>query len=307
MKHWAGDLLLNLLLSLIAVSLFPLTPKTLTSLSKVLGTLSFFLLRKYRQRVLKNLSLAFGEEDLKKRIKMAKEIFIQLTLTPLETVYAYSHSFNKFLKKIEIQGKEYIDQALAQGKGVIALGAHLGSFTLVGARLYLEGYRFNLIINEENFPRFWGRLRKFQKRMGQHPFPLKPLSTSLKKCLNALHRNEILYLIADEYQRSGGIPVPFFNHNTLTPSGPALLSLKTGAPILPMFILREKGIPHKLIISPPIELERSSEIEKDIERLTAAFTQSIEERIRQVPTQWAWLNHRWKHSYGIPLRPLPND
>ncbi len=300
-KHWIGDLLLNGLLSLMVVLLFPLRPKALASVSKVLGVFSYHLLKKYRRRVLNNLSLAFGpEKDLKKRINMVKEIFTQFALTPLETVYAYSHSFNQFLRKIEIQGKEHLDQALSQGRGVIALGAHLGSFTLVGARLSLEGYRFNLIINEGNYPRLWRRLWKYQKRMGQNPFFVKPRMSAIKKSLNSLRRNEILYLVADEQRRYGGHPVPFFHHSAYTPMGPALLSLKTGAPILPLFILRKERIPHLLLIGPPVKIERTGEIQKDLKRLTTAFTKVIEERIREVPTQWAWLNHRWK----LPLRHL---
>jgi len=300
-KHWIGDLLLNWVLTLMVLLLLPLRPKALASLSKVLGVFSYHLLKKYRRRVLRNLSLAFGPEmDLKKRINMAKEIFTQFALTPLETVYAYSHSFNQFLRKIEIQGKEQLDQALSQGRGVIALGAHLGSFTLVGARLSLEGYRFNLIINEGNYPRLWRRLGKYQKRMGQNPFFVKPKMSSLKKSLNSLRRNEILYLVADEQRRDGGRPVPFFHYPAYTPMGPALLSLKTGAPILPMFILRKERIPHTLLIGPPVKIKWTGEMEKDLERLMMAFTKVIEERIREVPTQWAWLNHRWK----LPLRHL---
>lgn len=300
-KHWIGDLFLNGLLTLMAILLFPLKPKNLPSLSKILGVFSFYLLRKYRYRVLNHLTLVFGpEKDKKKRMNLAREIFIQFTLTPLETVYAYSHSFDQFLRKIKIQGKEYLDQALSQGKGVIALGAHLGSFTLVGARLSLENYRFNIMINEGNYPRLWRRLGKYQKRMGQNPFPVKPVSTSLKKSLNALHRNEILYLIADEQQRDSGIPVRFFNQIAYTPAGPALLSLKTGAPILPIFILRRERVPHTLYIGPPVKIERTGEMRKDLERLTMAFTKVIEERIREDPTQWPWLNRRWKLPFQKP-------
>ncbi len=295
-KHWIEDLLLNGLLTLMGILLFPLKPKHLTALSNVLGIFSFHLLKKYRKRVLHNLALAFGpERDSKDRMNLVREIFIQFALTPFETVYAYSHPFDSFLRKIKIQGKEYLDRALSKGDGVIAVGAHLGSFTLIGARLSLEGYRLNLIINEGNYPGLWRRLGKYQKRMGQNPFPLKPLSTSLKKSLNALHRNEILYLIADEQQRDHGIPVPFFNRVAYTPTGPALLSLKTGAPILPMFILRRERIPHTLFIGPPVKIESSGDMKKDIERLTIAFTKVIEERIKEVPTQWSWLNRRWKH------------
>jgi KDO2-lipid IV(A) lauroyltransferase len=275
-----------------------MTPEGIVLVSKAAGTMAFYLIKKYRNRVLSNLSLAFeGEKDPKTIKKLAKEVFINFTQTPLETVYAYFHPFEKFLLKIEIQGKEYLDSALAQRKGVIALGAHLGPFTLVGGRLSLEGYSFNLIINEGGFPRLWKRLGDYQRGLGQKPFPPKPATTSVKKCLNCLHRNEILYLVTDEQKRRGGIPVPFFGQTAYTPLGPAIFSLKTGAPILPMFIVRERGFPKTLFIGGPIELERTSEEKKDIELLTAKFTKAIEDFIRQYPGQWTWLNRRWKLPY----------
>jgi KDO2-lipid IV(A) lauroyltransferase len=261
--------------------------------------MAFYLIKKYRERVLSNLSLAFKEEkDLTMIKKLAKEAFFNFTLTPFETIYAYSHPFEKFLLKIEIQGKEYLESALNQKRGVIALGAHLGPFTLVGARLALEGYPFNVIINEGKFRKLNKRLGNFQRRLGQNLFPPKPATASVKKSLNCLRRNEILYLIADEQQILGGLPVPFFGKTAYTPPGPAIFSLKTGAPILPMFILREKGMSQTLLIGRPIEIERTSDEKKDTELLTAKFTKAIEDFIRQYPGQWAWLNRRWKLRYS---------
>ncbi|MDO9124225.1 MAG: lysophospholipid acyltransferase family protein, partial [Deltaproteobacteria bacterium] len=133
----------------------------------------------------------------------------------------------------------------------------------------------------------------------------KPTFSSLKKSLNCLRRNEILYLIADEQQRRGGVPIPFFGQVAFTPTGPAILSLKMGAPILPMFILRENGTPKRLVIGPPIEIERTLHLEKDIETLTAKFTRVIEGAVRQYPGQWSWLNRRWKTPPSPPPSPLP--
>lgn len=294
-KHWCGDILLSLLLTFSAIIFRHLSPEALISISKVLGKTAHILLKKYRKRVIQNLSSAFGsEKDPDEIVKLAREVFFHFTLTSLETVFVYANPLERFLLKIEIKGKEYLDLALTQGKGVIALGAHLGPFTLPGTRLSAEGYPFNLIINEGSFPRLWKKLKAFQQRLGQNPIPLKPVTASLKKSLNCLHRNEILYLIADEQQRRGGVPVPFFGQIAFTPPGPAILSLKTGAPILPMFILREDGIQRTLVIGHPVEIERTFDIEKDVQALTAQFTRAIEEVVRQYPDQWAWLNRRWK-------------
>lgn len=302
LKYWSGDVIINLFFTLspLIFRTFPL--KTFVYISKILGRMAYYLFKKYRERVIHNLLLAFGrEKDLREIQRIAREVFFHFTLTPLETAYAYANPDKRFLLKIKIMGKEYLESALAQGKGVIALGAHFGPFTLLGAKLSVEGYPFNLIINEGNFPKLWKRLEFYQRRLGHNPIYLKPITSSIKKSLNCLHRNEILYLIADEQQRRGGLPVPFFGQIAFTPPGPAIFSLKTGAPILPMFILRERGIERTLVIGHPIKIERTPNERKDIETLTAKFTKAIEDMVRQYPSQWAWLNRRWKlpHEKGL--------
>jgi KDO2-lipid IV(A) lauroyltransferase len=294
-KYWLGDFCGDLLLLSSITVLRVLPQKSIVLTARVVGTSAFCLIKKYRNRVMHNLSLVFGgEKDHKGIEKLAKDVFFNLILTPLEMIYAYTHPFEKLLLKIEIRGKEYLDSALAQGKGAIALGSHVGPFTLVGARLSLEGYPFNLIINQGNFPKVWKRLEDHQRRLGQNPFPVKPVRSSFKKSLNCLRRNEILYIVADERQRRGGIPVQFFGQTASTAPGPAIISLKTGAPILPMFVVREKGIPHTLFIGSPIKIELTGDEKKDTELLTARFTKAIEDIVRQYPSQWPWLNRRWE-------------
>ncbi len=294
-RYWLGDFCGDLLLLSCIQVLRVLPQKTIVLTARVVGTSAFHLIKKYRNRVIHNLSLAFGgEKDPEEIEKLAKDVFFNIILTPLEMIYAYIHPFEKLLLKIEIRGKEYLDTALAREKGVIAVGSHVGPFTLVGARLSLEGYPFNLMINQGNFPKVWKRLGDHQRRLGQNPFPVKPITSSFKKSLSCLRRNEILYIIADERQRRGGIPVPFFGQTASTAPGPAILSLKTGAPILPMFVVREKGVPHTLFIGSPIEIELTGDEKKDAELLTAKFTRAIEGIVKQYPSQWTWLNRRWE-------------
>jgi KDO2-lipid IV(A) lauroyltransferase len=293
--YWFGDFFAIGFLTFSILIFRALPPKALIFMAKVIGTIVFYSSKRYRERVVSNLSLVFGEEkDLYEIKKLARNVFFHFTLTPLETIYLIAVPFGRFILNIKIKGKEYLDATLARGNGVIALGAHLGSFTLLGTRLAAEGYPFNVIINEGNFPKFMKSLVTYQRRIGQKFFPPKPATVSVKKSLNCLHRNEILYLVADEQQRRGGLPVLFFGQTAYTPPGPAVFSLKTGAPILPMFVLRGNGIQRTLVIGNPVEIERTLDEKKDIETLTAKFTEVIEEMIRRYPSQWAWLNRRWK-------------
>ena len=304
MRDGLGDLLATGLFTF-SLSIFRrLSPKDLALMAKIIGTIVFFFAKKYKERVISNLSLAFGKGKNRGEIEaFAREVFFHFTLTPLEAIYLIANAFpfERFILKIKIKGKEHLEEALARKKGVIALGGHLGAFTLLGTRLAVEGYPINFMINQRNFPKLWKKLNAFQVKTGQKILLPETTTTSIKKILNCLRRNEILYLIADEYQRRGGLPVPFFGQPAYTPPGPAIFSLKTGAPILPMFVLRENGIQWTVVIGHPIEIERTSDEEKNIETLTAKFTRAIEDAVTQYPSQWTWLNRRWKLPPGKRL------
>ena len=299
-RYWFGDILANALLTFLILIFRGLPLKVLVFLAKIIGTITFILFKKYRERVIGNLRVAFEKEKNDRELKLlAREVFFHFTLTPLETIYIIANAFplERFVLKIKIRGKEFLDTALAKKKGVIALGAHLGAFTLLGSRLAVEGYPINIIINRGYFPKLWKRLDAYQGIVGQKAFSPQPVTASIKKALNCLHRNEILYLVADEQHRRRGLPVPFFGQKAYTPPGPAIFSIKTGAPILPMFVLRENGIQRTLVIGKPVTIEPTFDEKKDIQELTAQFTKVIEEMVRQYPSQWTWLNRRWKLLY----------
>jgi KDO2-lipid IV(A) lauroyltransferase len=295
-KYLWGDLIGDMIFYLSIPVFRRLPPRALIYIAKAMGTMTFYLIKKYRDRVMENLFIVYGRSNFNEIKRLAREIFFHFALTPLEALYQIAVPSEQFIMKIKIEGKDHLEAALMKGNGVIALGAHLGSFTLLGTRLAVEGYPFNVVMKEGNFPKLTKRMNAYARRLGQTTFPPKPTHSSIKKSMNCLRRNEILYLVADEQQRRGGLPVPFFGQTAYTPPGPAIFSIKMGAPILPMFVLREKGAARTLMIGNPIQIEPTDDERKDIESLTATFTKVIEEMVRQYPSQWAWLNRRWKLS-----------
>ena len=277
-----------------------LPPGSYVVMAKVLGK-AFPYLPGYRKRAIGNLSIAFGKEKNEEEIRsLAKEVFYHLALTSLETLYGVANPV-AYLANIQVEGKEHLDSALAQGNGVVAVGAHLGPFTALGTRLGSLGFKVNVIINMRNFPKFWKKINDVQRRYGEHPFPAKPRSLSVRTGLDCLRRNEILYIISDQQQRRGGVAVPFFGRMAFSPPGAAIFSLKTGAPVLPVFVLRQGPLERKVIIGKPIPMERTLNQKMDIVTLTAKITNAIEETVRQHPGQWAWINHRWKQPRRAPL------
>ena len=90
-----------------------------------------------------------------------------------------------------------------------------------------------------------------------------------------------------------GVFINFFNRRAYTPAGPVLLSMVSGAPIIPIFCVRQNG-KHKFIVEEPIQLEITGDKEKDILVNTQKWSDVTERYIRQYPEQWVWMHRRWK-------------
>ena len=124
---------------------------------------------------------------------------------------------------------------------------------------------------------------------------MRPWRDALRNILAALRRNEIVCLLADEKKRRTGIDVEFFGQPAATALGPAVISLRTGSPVVPMFIVRNRDGMHTIYIEPALEHPVTGDRKEDERALTAAFTRVIERYIRAYPEQWFWINSRWRN------------
>ena len=131
---------------------------------------------------------------------------------------------------------------------------------------------------------------------------MDPWSKAARQILSSLRKNETVCLIADEKRKHTGIYVKFFGEPALTATGPAVLSLRTGAPILPIFIVRKEDHSHHIFIEPQLKYNLSSNTPEDTYTITTAYTTVIEKYIRMYPDQWFWVNNRWKKRKRRHLR-----
>lgn len=269
--------------------------KSLYFVAGILGTTGFCVMRKRRRIAYHNLQIAFGHSKTKRECnEIVKAIFRDTAKNALE-VAKLIYAGPGFLKeRISIDGLEHLDKALSQGRGVVALSAHMGNFPVIGPRLISEGYRFNLILRNPKDNILAKTLSDIRMKIGLDSIPDKPRRMCVAKSLAALKKNSILYLQIDQNASSQDLWVDFFGWLVPTFKGPVVFSLRTGAPILPMFIIRDAANHHKLIIKPPFKLISTENKEEDIYQNTAKLTKLIEAYIKQYPTQWWWFHRRWK-------------
>ena len=291
LRDWLG--VATIWASFFFIPLFPL--KASYAIARALSKISLKLLKKQRNTILGNLELAFGNKMSKEgKIEIARKMVTNLFKGFFEGFY-FSSPFRKKVDGIvTIEGRENLEQALSLGKGVIALSAHFGNFTILGAVMVKENYPFHMVIRDPKNKSVARAFRIFRDSSGQKTIVTQPWRECSKNILRCLRNNEIICLITDENKRRGGVNVDFFGQNSPTAMGPAVFSLRTGAAIVPTFIVRQKDDTHKIIIEPPLEFNLTGNQTGDIHHITSIFTERIESYIRTYPAQWWWLNRRWK-------------
>src|SRR6185503_7461330 len=115
-------------------------------------------------------------------------------------------------------------------------------------------------------------------------------------CIRSLRSNEILYIILDQnYGGDGRIFVDFFGQPAATAPGPVIFAERTGATILPVFMMGEANQRHRLVIEPAFEIEHLEDDQRTIAHNIARLTKIIEAKVRERPYEWGgWMHKRWK-------------
>jgi Kdo2-lipid IVA lauroyltransferase/acyltransferase len=277
------------------VHILPYIPNGMTrGFTRLMARTTFIFMRGYRKRMAENIESVLGQEipDPRERQKLAWRAWLNFALGVLETARVMYFSKEKIISTVVLEGEEHIQRALEKGKGVLALSAHLGNFTLIGARLAASGYPFSAVIKSPRNQRFAKLLDHYRRQIGIHTIAAKPRRQAVRGILQALRENRIVLIIADEF-RSGDVMVDFFGVKVPAPRGPATLALRTEAATLPMFAIRRADRIVLRVDAPLLPL-RSDDLEASVVGTTALYTRRIEAAIREYPDQWNWI--------GLPRR-----
>ena len=270
-----------------------LRPWSIRLIGGALGRAFYWLSARYRNVALRNLRAAYGSEMTDRQIKsLAKRVFKHFTTGALEFFYLFSQTPEHVDAMIDVKGREHIDNALAQGRGCIVLTAHYGNWELLARKFVLLGYRVNVIARDSDDPGMTGIATRIRESAGYRVFDKDQPIIGAFRCLK---NNEILGILPDQNE-SGGVFVDFFSRPVATATGPAVLSLRSGAPIVPVFAPKMPDGRYMATAYPAIDFTPSPDREKDTLDLTALVTQAIEREVRSNPSQWLWLHDRWKNT-----------
>jgi KDO2-lipid IV(A) lauroyltransferase len=245
---------------------------------------------RYRRRMLANVSKALADtlSNPGERKALVWHAWKNFAQTVLETSAVMHFSKERIVSTVQLEGEEHLQRALALGRGVLGLSAHLGSFAMIGARLAASGYPFSVVVKHPSDERFAQLMNDYRAQIGIHTISAKPRREAARGILRALRNNRIVLVIADEF-KSGGVTVDFMGQRSSAPRGPATLALRTGAVTLPMFAIRRPDDSLILSVGTEIEPIRKDDLDESVAATTALFTRHLEAMIRRYPDQWGWL------------------
>lgn len=267
----------------------------------VIGRLLYKTNGRFRKIAIENLCNAYPEKTESEIKKIARRVFENLGKIVYEVCWSTNLNNAELFSHFKIHGMQNIRKAYKKGKGVLVLTAHFGNWELLTVVGKLIGYPFSIVyrpLDSKSLERF---IVKTRTRFGGVMIPKK---RAFRKILKSLDRKEMVALLMDQNVAwREGVFAPFFQLPACTNKGLAMLALKTDAPVIPMFLLREKK-GYKGIILPEIPLVRTGDKTKDIEVNTSAYNQVIESVVRQHPEQWFWVHRRWNTK---PFCPWPRQ
>lgn len=257
-----------------------------------LGWLTFDVFRVRRSVTLDNLRDALGDETTESdRVGVARRSYMNFGRFVVEFARFPLLTGDKIQSLVTFRGLEHLERALERGHGALALAAHFGSWELLGVSLALMGYRMNFLVGEQHNRAVDNLMNDLRRCTG---VAIIPKGYALRGVIQALRRNELVGLLADQDARGRGVFVDFLGRPASTPRGPASFALKTGALIIPSFIVRKKRGRHEVILEEPIEAIPTGDREADIRTWTQAHASVLERYVRAYPDHWFWPHRRWK-------------
>lgn len=200
-----------------------------------------------------------------------------------------------------MEGREHVDEALAVGRGVVLLTAHLGNWeVLVHAA---RGFGPPVTVLTKRMSAGWAESAWRALRRGGATL-LHERGTG-HRVRGALARGEVVAFVLDQHEPSrGALRAPFMGRMAATSTGLARLALATGAPVVPVFTHRAPAGHHVVVFGPPMPRPEAGGSE-GAAWLTRACLAAVERAIRAHPEQWLWIHRRWKAELSEPAGASP--
>lgn len=242
----------------------------------------------------KQLRDAFPEKSHDEIEAIALAAYRNLFISLLE-VFWFSRLTADMVKEIvSMPDASLLDSRLKGGKGLIMLGGHFGNWELVATAVgLLGGHPLTIIIQRQRNKFVDEYMNKTRALFGNR---VVEMAKAPREIIATLRSNGVVAMLADQSGPQEGLFVNYFGRPASTHRGPAVFSVRTGAPIIMAFILRQSNGRYKVEFEEVDTVNVSGTDEEKIEQITTRHVALLERYARRYPDHWLWMHKRWKHT-----------
>jgi len=269
-------------------------PRSLSRAAAIALSWTIYLVHvRLRHVGMRNLKLAFPEKTRQERARILRGVFTSLGRQLAEVCLFPTYTLENVGKVVVYDGFENFERALARGKGVLFLTAHLGAWELSAFTHSLYGHPLHIVMRPLDNVYLDNLMRRYRTMHGNSTVDKDDFVRGL---LSAMKAGETVGILMDTNMTPPqGVFTDFFGIPACTASGLARIALRTDAAVVPGFTIWDPGLrKYRLRFDPALKLIRTGNDDADVLANTALFTKVIEEYVRKYPDQWLWVHRRWK-------------
>jgi len=262
---------------------------------KIGGRLLFVISKEKRLVLSDEMKHIYPDLNAKSIDAIVRDSFANYCMSELEVLLYPEIDKDYINKHISMEDMEHLEKALSQGSGVLLLQAHFGAFQMVLPILGHCGYVINQISASASLWKSHAtsaiqKIALDKKAQYENRLPIKhfPVGNIPRPLFMALRRNEIVGITSDGGAARKTVEVRFLGRRANFPQGVADLALKTGAAIVPVFIITEKNLSHRLVFHAPLGTKNHSDPSAEATAIMQDFADILTDYVRKYPHHYGY-------------------
>lgn len=257
----------------------------------MLGRLVYSLDRFHRRLALTNIGRALPSKPLDERRAIIRRVFAHFGSVLLELIKVGTLTDDEILARIETEGEERVRQAHAKGRGVLLFTGHFGYWEVGAIAIALRVQPLAVMARPLDNPYLHHMLERIRTRNGNSVIYRQG---AIRKVLQELAANRAVAILIDQHLHTpDAVFVDFFSRPAATTNALAALALRTGAPVIPAFVLPLPNGRYRVVYEHAVE-PPAPDSPDAVRVFTQRCTDVLEMYIRRHPDLWLWMHRRWR-------------
>jgi KDO2-lipid IV(A) lauroyltransferase len=245
----------------------------------------------HRRIALTNIAMALPSKSLEERRATVRSVFAHFGSVLLELIKVGTLTNDEILAHLETEGEERVRQAYAKGRGVLLFTGHFGYWEVGAMALALRVQPVSVMARPLDNPYLHHMLERIRTRLGNSVIYRQG---AIRKVLQELAANRGVAILIDQHLHTpDAVYVDFFSRPAATTNALAALALRTGAPVIPAFIMPLPHGRYRVVFEHAVE-PPASDAPDAVRQFTQRCTDVLEMYIRRHPDLWLWMHRRWR-------------